>query len=113
MEVSAPPRPVEPRPPAATCGPPSRPQCPRPSVKPPSKIKTTRQVDHTPVGPKHLKSVVLPRQVVAGIHQPGPRAVAVDDVRRNGDAWPVEVAVVRQFAPRRPSYPRQPGECHR
>src|SRR5258708_23030691 len=59
MEVSAPPRPVEPRPPAATCGPPSRPQCPRPPVKPPSKIKTARQVDHTPVGPKHLKSVVL------------------------------------------------------
>src|SRR5260370_27549977 len=59
MEASAPPRPVEPPLPAATCGPPSRPQWPRPSVKPPSKIKTTRQVDHTPGGPKHLKSVVL------------------------------------------------------
>jgi hypothetical protein len=59
MEASAPPRPVEPRLPAARCGLPLCPGHPGPIAKPPSNIKTSRQVDHIPVDPKHLKSVVL------------------------------------------------------
>src|SRR6266851_6607286 len=38
------------------------------------------------------------RQVVACGHPPWPCAVAVDDLRSDGNAWPVEVAVVRQLA---------------
>src|SRR5712692_4810799 len=59
MEASAPPRPVEPRPPAARCGLLSYPGCPNPVSKPPNRIETTRKVDHTPISTKHLKSVVL------------------------------------------------------
>src|SRR5712692_5117430 len=59
MEASAPPRPVEPRPPAARCGLLSYPGCPNPVSKPPNRIETTRKVDHTPLSTKHLKSVVL------------------------------------------------------
>lgn len=60
MELNAPPRPADPRPPAGRCGPLSCPECPKPVGKPPSRVQTPRQVDYTPTGTKHLKSVVLP-----------------------------------------------------
>src|ERR1019366_2406002 len=46
-------------PPAARCGPLSCLGALKPAGKPPSKIKTARQVDHAPARTKHLKSLVL------------------------------------------------------
>jgi hypothetical protein len=61
MEVSAPPRPWNRARPQRDAGPLSYPGCPALTSKPPSKIKTMRKLAHTPVGTKHLNSVVLGR----------------------------------------------------
>src|ERR1017187_1504084 len=52
-----------------------------------------------------------PGQVVAGAHPPSPGAVAVDDRRGDGNAWPVEVAVVPECTACLRGDPGQPVEC--
>src|ERR1022692_237400 len=51
-----------------------------------------------------------PGPVVGGVHQPGLGAVTVDDVRRDGDAGPVEVAVIPELAACLCGQPGQPVE---